>query len=103
MTPHGAVSYTHLDVYKRQDKKDILRIKEEISIPGGMPNVFCLLWQDCRLKDMTFQIMDEKMTVQGELGLFFLYEGEGEMCIRDRAKSEPGKEQDSQRVRNPKI
>lgn len=60
------------------DKKDILRIKEEISIPGGMPNVFCLLWQDCRLKDMTFQIMDEKMTVQGELGLFFLYEGEGE-------------------------
>ena len=27
---------------------------------------------------MTFQIMDEKMTVQGELGLFFLYEGEGE-------------------------
>lgn len=62
----------------RIDKKDILRVKEEISIPGGMPNLFCLLWQDCRLKDMTFQIMDEKMTVQGELELFFLYEGEGE-------------------------
>lgn len=59
-------------------KKDILRMKEQISVPGGMPNIFCLLWQDCRLKNMTFQIMDEKMTVHGELCLFVLYEGEGE-------------------------
>lgn len=60
------------------EKKDILRMKEQISVPGGMPNIFCILWQDCRLKDMAFQIMDEKMTVHGSLGVFFLYEGEGE-------------------------
>lgn len=59
-------------------KKDIFRIREELELPGGMPNIFCLLWQSCQLKDVTFRIMDEKMSLQGEIDLFFLYEGEGE-------------------------
>lgn len=59
-------------------KKDIFRIREELELPNGMPNIFSLLWQSCQLKDVTFRIMDEKMSLQGEISLFFIYEGEGE-------------------------
>lgn len=59
-------------------KKDIFRVREELELPNGMPNIFELLWQSCQLKDISFHIMDEKMSLQGEISLFFLYEGEGE-------------------------
>lgn len=59
-------------------KKDIFRIREETELPNGLPNIFCLLWQSCQIRDITCRIMDEKMSIQGELSLFFLYEGEGE-------------------------
>lgn len=59
-------------------KKDIFRVREELEIPNGMPNIFSLLWQSCQLKDIRWRIMNEKMTLQGELSLFFVYEGEGE-------------------------
>lgn len=59
-------------------KKDIFRIREELELPNGMPNIFGILWQSCQLKDITFRIMNEKMSVQGEVSLFFVYEGEGE-------------------------
>ncbi|MDO4292445.1 MAG: DUF3794 domain-containing protein [Eubacteriales bacterium] len=60
------------------DKKDIFRVRREVELPAGMPNIFSLLWQSCRLKEVSFKIQDEKMLLQGELSLFFLYEGEGE-------------------------
>lgn len=59
-------------------KKDIFRVREELELPNGMPNIFSLLWQSCRLKNVTCRIMDEKMSLQGEISLFFVYEGEGE-------------------------
>lgn len=59
-------------------KKDIFRVREEIELPGGMPNIFTLLWQSCQLKDVSWRLMDGKMALQGEISLFFLYEGEGE-------------------------
>lgn len=59
-------------------KKDIFRVREEVELPNGLPNIFCLLWQSCQLKDVTFRIMEEKLSLQGEIALFFLYEGEGE-------------------------
>lgn len=59
-------------------KKDIFRVREELVLPGGLPNIFTLLWQSCQLKDLNWRIMDGKMSLQGEISLFFLYEGEGE-------------------------
>lgn len=59
-------------------KKDIFRVREEVELPNGMPNIFSLLWQCCQLKDISFRIMDEKLSLQGEISLFFVYEGEGE-------------------------
>ncbi|MBQ7841555.1 MAG: DUF3794 domain-containing protein [Lachnospiraceae bacterium] len=59
-------------------KKDIFRVREELELPNGLPNIFSLLWQSCELKNISWRILDEKMTLQGELSLFFIYEGEGE-------------------------
>ena len=59
-------------------KKDIFRVREEIELPGGLPNIFTLLWQSCQLKEVSWRIADEKMVLQGEIALFILYEGEGE-------------------------
>ena len=59
-------------------KKDIFRVRQDLELPGGMPNVFHLLWQTCSLKEMSCRAQDEKLALEGEISLFILYEGEGE-------------------------
>ena len=60
------------------DTKDIYRIKEEITIPDGLPNVYNLLWKNIRVDGLHFIPMDGKIGIQGEWTAFFLYEGEEE-------------------------
>ena len=59
-------------------KNDIFRIKEEIMLPSNYPNVFDIIYSNVTLNDMEFKALDEKLSVQGEMHLFVLYEGEGE-------------------------
>ncbi len=59
-------------------KNDIFRIKEEVALPGSYPNLFQILWSTVSLGDVEFKVMEEKLTVQGDVHLFVLYEGEGE-------------------------
>ena len=59
-------------------KKDIFRIREEIELPGSYPNIFQIFWQSCRLSDVQFGLSDGRLSLQGQLRLFFMYEGEGE-------------------------
>lgn len=59
-------------------KKDIFRVRQELELPGGMPNLFSLLWQTCSLKEMSCRAQDERLALEGEISLFLLYEGEGE-------------------------
>ncbi len=60
------------------NQEDTCRLKEEIDIPQGMPNILQLLWHETSLRNVTFKIVDGKVTIQGELLLFVIYEGEGE-------------------------
>jgi len=60
------------------DTKDIYRIKEEITIPDGLPNIYNLLWKNVRVDGLHFIPMDGKIGIQGEWTAFFLYEGEEE-------------------------
>ena len=60
------------------DTKDIYRIKEEIELSAGMPNIFVLIWKDLKVNGLEFKALDGKISVQGEISGFFLYEGEGE-------------------------
>lgn len=59
-------------------KNDIFRIKEEVTLPAAYPNIFQILWSNISLGDVEFKAMEEKLTVQGDVHLFILYEGEGE-------------------------
>lgn len=80
---HGdeEVEYRRLPMTLAQiaiSKNDIHRIREEISLPANYPNVFQILWSNISLGDVEFKVMEEKITLQGDVHLFLLYEGEGE-------------------------
>ena len=60
------------------DKKDVMRIKHEISLPSNYPNVFQLLWKDISLREVEWKLMEDKIAVSGEVCIALIYEGEGE-------------------------
>lgn len=59
-------------------KKDIFRIKEEIEIPGSFPNILSMIWSEIVPGAVEFKVLEDKITLQGELRAFFLYRGEGD-------------------------
>lgn len=59
-------------------RNDVFRVREEAALPNGLPNVQRLLWSATDLRDVTFRVTEGKIGIQGEVGVFVLYEGEGE-------------------------
>ncbi len=59
-------------------KKDIFRLKEEMELSGNLPNVFRTIWNHIAFDHVEFKALEEKISVQGEMKAFFLYEGEGD-------------------------
>ncbi len=57
-------------------KKDTLRIKEELNLPPGKPNIRRILWREMRLQGTEARPGDGMLQVKGELAVFFLYECE---------------------------
>ncbi|MBR0410218.1 MAG: DUF3794 domain-containing protein [Eubacterium sp.] len=58
------------------NKKDVQRIRAEISLPAGKPNIRDVLWNSMRLQDVDVRMMDGKLAIRGELFLFVMYESE---------------------------
>lgn len=58
------------------DKKDIVRLREEVSLPVNKPNIYEILWSHVEFQKLESKIYDEKIGVQGELYVFLLYHGE---------------------------
>lgn len=80
---HGedTVEYRRMPVNVSQmviNKNDIFRIKEEVTLPSSYPNIFRILWNTISLGDVEFRVQEEQLTLQGDVHLFILYEGEGE-------------------------
>jgi len=59
-------------------KKDIFRIKEEVEIPGSFPNIDELIWEDLRPQEVEFKVLDDKISIQGEVKAFFMYRSDGD-------------------------
>ncbi len=59
-------------------KKDIFRLKEEMELSGNLPNVFQTIWHHISFDHVEFKALEEKISIQGEMKAFFLYEGEGD-------------------------
>lgn len=59
-------------------KNDIFRIRDEVTLPSNYPNIYRILWTNVQPGDIDFKVMDERLSIQGEVQFFVLYEGEGE-------------------------
>ena len=59
-------------------KKDTIRIREEINLPPGRPNIRRLIWKETRLQNTEVRQEEGRLRVKGELIVFFLYECEDE-------------------------
>ena len=59
-------------------KRDIFRMKEELELPQNFPNVSQIIWQSVEPENVEFRALEGKISVQGDLNVFFMYEGEGE-------------------------
>ena len=62
----------------KSQKKDILRVKKEITLPSNKPNIQEILWSDIQLRGVQVKLLDGKIEARGEIQIFFLYEPEGE-------------------------
>lgn len=59
-------------------KKDTIRVREDMNLPPGKPNVQRILWKEIRLQGAETRLEDGRIQVKGELMVFFLYESEEE-------------------------
>ena len=66
------MEYTELALCSR----DVMRIKEEFSLPSGHPNVGRILWKSAELGEMNFRLGEELLYAHGEVRVFVLYENE---------------------------
>ena len=74
------------DIYKKMrpvellqlhtSKRDIYRIKEEITIPGTKENIGTLLWTDVSQRRMDTKLVQDELLVKGELQVFCFYESQ---------------------------
>lgn len=58
-------------------RKDVFRVREDLTLPAGYQNVGRILWKDASLGEMNFRLGEETLYVQGEVRVFVLYENEG--------------------------
>lgn len=59
-------------------KKDIYRIKENIDLPNGKPNISEIIWDSICLKSIATKLLDGKIGLTGEISLFILYNSDDE-------------------------
>lgn len=59
-------------------KKDTVRIREELNLPPGKPNIKRILWKEIRLQGTEIRQEDGRFRLRGELEVFLLYESENE-------------------------
>lgn len=59
-------------------KKDIFRAKQEVELPGSLPNICSMVWWETTPVGVDFKLLEDKIALQGEIRAFFLYRGEGE-------------------------
>lgn len=71
---YKTISLTQLAV----NKKDIVRLREEMALPASKPNIYTPLWNTVELEKVEYKLYDHKIQIQGELHVFLLYIGEEE-------------------------
>jgi len=60
------------------NKKDTLRVKEEITLSSNKPNIHEILWDSIQLRGIDIRTEENNIQVKGELFVFILYAGDDE-------------------------
>lgn len=60
----------------KHQKKDVFRIKENLTLPSGKPTIAQILWDTMQLRGIELRPSDGKLEIKGEMFLFLLYEEE---------------------------
>ena len=63
-------------------KRDVLRIRDEITVPSNKPNIARILWESIQLRGTDIRVLDQELDVKGELFVFALYEGDDEAATK---------------------
>ena len=59
-------------------KKDTIRIREEMTLPGNKANMLELIWGEVQNRRVDIRPQDDKLLLRGEASVFCLYSGENE-------------------------
>ncbi|MDD2960433.1 MAG: DUF3794 domain-containing protein [Lachnospiraceae bacterium] len=59
-------------------KKDIIRVKDEILLSSNKPDIQEILWENVQLRGYEVRLMEGKILAEGELFVFILYSGRDE-------------------------
>lgn len=58
------------------NKKDTVRIKDEIHIPNGKKNIYEILYDEMDIRELETRVLEDKINVRGVLLVFILYSGD---------------------------
>lgn len=71
--------YKNIDMTTlRVNKKDIFRIKEELTIPSNKPDIYEILWSSATLNNSEVKLSDGNIILSGDLSIFLLYNSDAE-------------------------
>lgn len=56
-------------------KNDMFKVREELAIQDNKPNIKEILWSSVELRNPFVKVLDEKISVRGELEIFVIYKG----------------------------
>lgn len=60
------------------NKKDTYRVKDEVILPSGKPNIFDVLYYEIELRNVDTRLADSKINLKGDMLLFVLYTSDDE-------------------------
>ncbi|SFR62181.1 DUF3794 and LysM peptidoglycan-binding domain-containing protein [Anaeromicropila populeti] len=58
------------------NKKDTIRVKDEIHIPNGKKNIYEILYDEMELRELETRVLEDKINIRGVLLVFILYTGD---------------------------
>lgn len=84
----GAIEYRHKDINYLEtavQKRDLLRLHEEVRLPAGSGEVGTLLWRGINIGSISFKPVEGRLVVNGELNLFIVYRERdlGKVCWQE--------------------
>lgn len=66
--------YKEVDALQlKLSKRDTYRMKEEITLPSNKPNIREILWDTVQLRGLEFKLMENSISIKGEMLVFILY------------------------------